>query len=217
MRVLPVVAPGPVMMLATPGGKVAARSWARRRVERGGELGGFADDAVAGGQGGGELPGGHHQRVVPGGDAGDDADRVAAEEGGVAWEVFAGERALLAADGAGEETKDVEDGGDFVAQDEVAGFAGVEGFQGGVVLGGAFDAVGEGEEQGGALGGGGAGPGGEGGGGGGEGGVDLGGAGRGDFGQGGGGAGVQGGVRGAGAGVEGSADEQVGLHEMGSP
>ena len=49
---------------------------------------------VARGQRGGELPHGHHQRVVPGSDAPDDPDRLAAEEGRVAAHVLAGGLAL---------------------------------------------------------------------------------------------------------------------------
>ena len=55
-------------------------------------LGGLEDDGVAGPDRWGELPGHHHQRVVPGRDRGDDADRIAADHRGVAGEVLAGKR-----------------------------------------------------------------------------------------------------------------------------
>ena len=44
-------------------------------------LGGLQDDRVAGGECGPQLPGGHHQRIVPRHHGGDDADRLARDEG----------------------------------------------------------------------------------------------------------------------------------------
>ena len=66
---------------------------------------------VAGGQGGGDLPDGHHQRVVPRGHLGAHPDRLAPDPGGVAGQVLARRAALEDPGRAGEEPDLVEDGG----------------------------------------------------------------------------------------------------------
>ena len=53
-------------------------------------LGRLDDDGVAAGESRRELPGGHHQRIVPRRDRADHADRIAADHRGVARHVFAG-------------------------------------------------------------------------------------------------------------------------------
>ena len=86
---------------------------------------GLEDHGVAGGQGGADLPDGHQERVVPRGHLGDDADRLAADVGGVALEVLTGGLALQDAGGAGEEAQLVGAGGDFLGGDQGADLAGV--------------------------------------------------------------------------------------------
>ena len=74
-RCAPIVVPGPGTTLIEPGGKPtsvassAMRSARQRRLRVG-----LEDDRAAGGQRGRELPGRHHQRVVPGDDLAGDAD-----------------------------------------------------------------------------------------------------------------------------------------------
>ncbi|MNF74098.1 hypothetical protein D3C84_561220 [compost metagenome] len=118
----------------------------QRRVLRG-----FEDQGVAGGQGRGDLPGRHHQRVVPGRDGGHHAHRVAAHQAGVAGDVLAGQLALLAAHGAGEEAEHVGGGGDVVLARQVQRLAAVQGFQAGELVGAFLDGVGDGQQGGGAL------------------------------------------------------------------
>ena len=78
-RCCPATAPVPVTTLTTPGGAgLGERLGEEERGERG-DLGRLEDDRVAGGDGRQDLPRGHLQRVVPGGDRADDADRLAAD------------------------------------------------------------------------------------------------------------------------------------------
>ncbi|MCY1425506.1 hypothetical protein D9M71_412950 [compost metagenome] len=122
------------------------RQHRQRRV-----LGGLEHHGIAGGQRRGDLPRGHHQRVVPWRDGSDHAERVAAHHAGVAGHVFAGELALLAAHGAGEEAEHVGGGGHVVLPRQMQRLAAVQGFQAGEGVGAPVDGVGDGEEGGGAL------------------------------------------------------------------
>ena len=64
---------------------------------------------------GAELPGRHHQRIVPRRDRGDDADRIAADHRGVAGQVFAAPTMPgMRAHRAGEEAEAVDDRRDLV-------------------------------------------------------------------------------------------------------
>ena len=150
-----------------------------------GLLGGLEHHAVAGGQGRGQLPGGHHQRVVPGRDGGDHADRVAADHRGVPRQVLAGGRARHAAHRAGEEAEHVGDRRQLVAQGGSVGLAAVLRFQAGQGFGMGVDGVGHLQQQRRALARGGLRPVGEGGIGRLHGSIDLGRAGLGDLHQGG--------------------------------
>ncbi len=89
---LPTLSPRPTMTLTTPSGRISARIL--RQLQRGQRrlLGRLDDHGVAAGDRRGELPGHHHQRVVPRRDGADDADRVAADHRGVPGHVFAGHR-----------------------------------------------------------------------------------------------------------------------------
>ena len=73
-RAAPVV-PSPVTMLRTPLGRPASRrDFGEEEGGEGGVFGGFEDDGVAGGQRGGDLPGEHQEREVPGDDRAADAE-----------------------------------------------------------------------------------------------------------------------------------------------
>ncbi|MNP03488.1 hypothetical protein D3C76_953730 [compost metagenome] len=122
------------------------RQHRQRRV-----LGRLEHHGIAGGQRRGDLPRGHHQRVVPWRDGSDHAERVAAHHAGVAGHVFAGELALLAAHGAGEEAEHIGDGGNVVLPRQMQRLAAVQCFQAGEGIGALVDGVGDGEEGGGAL------------------------------------------------------------------
>ena len=78
-------------------------------------LGGLEHDAVARRERRADLPDGHHQRVVPGSDLTDDADRLAPQHRRVARHVLPCGAALEAACGAGEEAQVVDDHWDLVA------------------------------------------------------------------------------------------------------
>ena len=71
--------PAPATRLTTPAGKWSKHGGERERGERG-DLGRLADGRVAGRERRGELPGQQQQRVVPGDDAGGDADRLLDDE-----------------------------------------------------------------------------------------------------------------------------------------
>ena len=88
---------------------------AERRQRR--LLGRLQDLDVAGGERGTELPDRHHQRVVPGRDPGDDPERLAPDDRGVALDVLAGGLALERAGSAGEEAQVVGREGHLVARD----------------------------------------------------------------------------------------------------
>ena len=77
----------------------------RRRLE---------DDGVAHSQRRAHLPAGHHDRVVPGRDRADDADRLAADHREVAGQVLVGRLALHRPGGTGEEAQVVDDDGNLL-------------------------------------------------------------------------------------------------------
>ncbi len=135
------------------------------RQAQGGErglLGGLEHHSIAGGEYGGHLPGRHHQRIVPGGDAAHDSDRVAADHAGVPLDVLPGERPLQAASRAGEKAETVHHRRQLIVQHRQIGLAAVEGLEGRKLLGVALDGIGQAQQQGTALGRGGAAPLGEG-------------------------------------------------------
>ena len=121
----------------------------QRRHRR--RLGGLEDHRVAGGQGRADLPDRHHQRVVPGGDLADHADRLAADEGGVALHVLAGGAALQAAGRAGEEAQVVGHHRHLVLEHGAARLAGVGGLEVGDLLAALLDQVGHPQQRPGAL------------------------------------------------------------------
>ena len=111
------------------------------------------DDRVAGRERRSDLPAGHHDRVVPRGDRGDHADRLAPDHRGVAVHVLVGRLALHHPRGAGEEAQVVDDDRDLVDRgaDRLAGVLRLEAAE---LVGARLDGVGELEEHAAALGGG---------------------------------------------------------------
>ncbi|MCY1421142.1 hypothetical protein D9M71_367880 [compost metagenome] len=124
------------------GGQLAQAQGGQR-----GLLGGLEHHRVAGGQGRGDFPGDHHQRVVPRRDGGDHAHRVAADHRGVARQVFTGGRAAHAAVGPGKEAEHVGNGRDFVVQRCGVRLAAVVRFQLGQFFAVGFDGVGQFQQQ----------------------------------------------------------------------
>ena len=110
----PIAAPEPDSTLRTPAGSCVRDEL--REPERGQRRPGrrLEDDRVAGRERRAELPGRHVQRVVPGRDRGDDADRVAADHRRVAVEVLGDREALHDAAGAREEPEQVRARGHLV-------------------------------------------------------------------------------------------------------
>ena len=138
-------------MFTTPGGSSFGQQC--RELERGerGLLGGLQHQGVAGGERRGDLPGEHHQRIVPRGDRGDDADRIAADHAGVPGEVLPGCESLGRAAHAGEVAEDIGDRGHLVVQHRGQGLAGVAGLERRVAGGVRLDAVGDPQQQCGAI------------------------------------------------------------------
>ena len=101
----------------------------RRRVAR------LEHDGVAGGDRRGELPDRHHHRVVPRGDLGADADRLAADERRVPGHVLAGALALEVAGRGGEEADLVDHRRDLLRAGQGDRLAGVLDLEGDQLLG----------------------------------------------------------------------------------
>ena len=129
----PTVLPRPQMMFTTPGGNSSAQMVAE--LERGERrlLGGLEHHGVAGGQRRAQLPGGHHQWIVPRRDGGDHADGIAADHAGEARQVFTGHRAVHGAARAGEEAEHIGDGRNLVVERGRQRFAAVLRFERGEV------------------------------------------------------------------------------------
>jgi hypothetical protein len=126
---LPTLSPRPRMTLTTPSGRISAEEFRQLQRRQRRLLGRLEDDGVAAGNGRRQLPGHHHQRIVPRRDRADDADGVAADHRGVAGQVFAGDRARHRTHGAGEEAVAIDDGRDFVIEHGVDRLAAVERFE----------------------------------------------------------------------------------------
>ncbi len=128
----------------------------QRRQRR--QLGGLEHDGVAGGQRGPDLPAGHVERVVPGGDRGADAERLAPDRARVALEVLAGGLALEVARGGGEEAQVVDAQGEVERARELQRLARVARLHAGELVGALLEQVGHAVQHGGALAGGDAAP-----------------------------------------------------------
>ena len=104
---------------------------------------GLEDDGATGGEGGADLPGGHHERVIPGCNLANDANRLAARDGGVARHKLARVGTVSVASGPGEEAQVIDGKGDIATEaDELVGFARVLGFALGKFFGVGLDEVG---------------------------------------------------------------------------
>ncbi|MNX53469.1 hypothetical protein D3C86_841650 [compost metagenome] len=102
---------------------------------------------VAGGQGRGDFPRGHHDRVVPRRNRRYDTDWIAPHHAGVARQVFAAELAGLATHGTGEEAEHVDRGIEVILTGQVQRLAAVHGFEAGQQVGVFFDGVGDVQQQ----------------------------------------------------------------------
>ena len=87
------------------------------------------DDTVSRRQRGRQLPRRHHQRIVPGRDRGDNANRVAADHRGMSFEIFSGSQPVQAASGSCKEAKHIDHGRDLIPLDAVQRFPAVKGLQ----------------------------------------------------------------------------------------
>ncbi len=123
-----------------------------------GELGRLEDDRVAGRQRGADLPRRHVERVVPRGDRGAHAERLAHDRGGEALDVLAGRPALEVAAGGGEEAQVVDGEREVERARETQRLAGVAALRARELVGVVLEQVGEPVEHRRALGGGDAAP-----------------------------------------------------------
>ena len=132
-RGLPASRPKTVDDVENAGGKQVADQFepdedGERRL-----LGRFEDDAVAGGEGRGELPDGHQDGEIPGDDLADDAEGfviVIGDGGGIDF----GDAAFLGADGSGEVAEMVDGERDVGRHGFADRLAVVPGFDGGKEL-----------------------------------------------------------------------------------
>ena len=106
-----------------------------------GQFGRLDHHGVASGQSGSDLPGQHHQRVVPRGNRSHHAQRVAADHRGVARQVLAGRRTAQAARGTGKIAEHVGNGRDFVIQRGTQRLAAVLRFQPGQFIAMGLDGI----------------------------------------------------------------------------
>ena len=112
----PAGTPSPVTTFSTPGGQHAGGELGEAKQRERRLLGRLQHLRVPGGERGRELPDGHHQRVVPRRDPGDDPERLAADHRGVAAHVLARALALEQPRRAGEEAQVVDADRDLVAR-----------------------------------------------------------------------------------------------------
>jgi hypothetical protein len=110
-------------------------------------LGRLEHQRVAGSERRGDLPCGHHDRVVPRRNRRDHANRIAAHHAGVTRQVFAAELTGLATHGSGEETEHIDRRGQIVLTRQVQRLAAVQRFETGEVIGVFFDGGGDVEQQ----------------------------------------------------------------------
>ena len=125
---------------------------------RGRGVAGLEHDGVARGEGRGDLPDHHHQRVVPRRDLADDADRLAPDERRVVLQVLARGPALEHPGGAGEEPDLVDARRELLAGRQAERLAGVPGLGLHELVGPLLQRVGDLEQRLLALGGGGVAP-----------------------------------------------------------
>ena len=103
--VSPTGMPSPVTTWSTPGGMTSCASSTNRSIVSGVCSAGLMIWTLPGRERRPDLPDGHEQRVVPGADAGDDAERLAPDHRRVALDVLAGRLALEVSGRTGEEAQ----------------------------------------------------------------------------------------------------------------
>ena len=136
------------MTLMTPGGKISAASSARiLSVVTGVVSAGFRTSVLPVASAGPIFQIGHHQRVVPGGDLADHADRLAADVGGVVLHVLARGAPFHVARGAGEEAQLVRPSAGSPPRTSPAAACRRPGLAVGDLLGPLLDRVGELQQQ----------------------------------------------------------------------
>ena len=120
-----------------------------RQLQRGErrQLRGLEDQGIAGGDRRCDLPGRHHQRIVPRRNRADDADRIAADHAGVTRQVLPRCQPLGRAAGPGEEAEHIGDRGHFVIERRGQGLAGVARFELGISARLGVDMVGDTQQQ----------------------------------------------------------------------
>ena len=133
----------PATTFSTPLGRNSAAISASASVRHRRRRRGLEHDRVAGGQRRADLPDRHHQRVVPGRDLADDADRLAADAGRVALDVLAGGLALQVARGAREEAQVVDHDRDLVVLEGLIGLPALAASSCGELVAVLLDRVGE--------------------------------------------------------------------------
>ena len=109
------------------------------------------DDGIAPGNRRCQLPGHHHQRIVPWRDRTDNANGIAADHRGMAGQIFAGDRRMQVTDRAGKEAPAIDDGRQFVIAHRIDRLATVQGFQRRKGIGILLDRIGDFQEIAGAL------------------------------------------------------------------
>ena len=112
-----------------PGGENLFCQFAQLQRGQGGNLRRFDHHAVAGGQRRGQFPGRHHQRVVPRRDGGHHANRIAADHGGVAFEILTRRHTRQTARRPGKEAEHIGDCRQFIVDHAVQRLAAVERFK----------------------------------------------------------------------------------------
>ncbi|KAF1029601.1 MAG: hypothetical protein GAK37_01689 [Pseudomonas sp.] len=98
---------------------------------------------IACGQGRGDFPGSHHQRVIPRRDGRHHAHRIAPHHAGVARQVLATQLAGLATHGTGKKAEYVHRGAQVILARQVQRLAAVQRFQAGEVVGVFFHGIGD--------------------------------------------------------------------------
>ena len=134
-------------MLTTPGREELGQRLAERERGERSLLGGLQHHRIAGREGWSQLPGGHHQGIIPGRDRGDDAERIAADHAGVSGGVLACAKARPDPRRAREEAEHVRHGGDLIGQNQALGLAAIERLQPTELHRARVDAIGEREQQ----------------------------------------------------------------------
>src|SRR4029079_6591398 len=110
-------------------------------------FGRLEDDGITAGQGRSELPGRHHQWVVPRRDRTYASDLIAADHRGEAGHILAGDDAMHVTRGTGKEPETIDDAWHFILKHSDSRLAAIEGFERGERFGVLLDGVGKLEQK----------------------------------------------------------------------